>query len=898
MKKSSVLLIFLIGLILLMNVIFVSASFKTIDEEINQLSARLNNPKPVENIVILKKEITYLTSSKKIFNQDIKKIKANDFNYFIMRTPPNVVDEGRLYVNFDQNLQKGNYNKMDVSMEILYSEISEKLGYFKFKEGDRSCIVSNLDPGKTAECTFNSKIIQMDREDIGTIRKMFAKILISVTRNPGNRQDHIFTEIDFNSMYCGNGLLEEGEQCDFGGPNVGSGARAGICDSKCHLIGNNGGGGKGDGGGSGSGGDNGGGDNGGTCQDGIKNQDETGIDIGGVCGNGNPSCSLEIKTLLDFETIRQDTIDGKVCTYNLMEDIDGQKLEQIGSKTEGEKELPFIGIFNGNNHKLSNIEISPKDGDYVGLFGLIGEIGVVKDLTLNSVSLAAPNSKYVGILAGENNGKITNVKVDGGTITGDTYVSGLVGINYGTIDTGKTDVLVKANNPQQRIPENNLPPYVVGALVALNNPNGIIKTSSIINNLDVPCVGVDEGTTDCKIVDSINPSLISSFFDNIKDFFSSFFGTDVASNTGVSGKITLTGVCNVPEGSLCPPGANAPYRGKVDIKDKNNNVINVFNTNVDGSFVFKDAGLITDDYYLEVNPSCSQSVHIDRGKTTTGIIITCIADTANVCEASECGPQLGAPNYLCPDGKTTAGPTGRCLKDDAGNCRWESVSCPQTNNVCEGKPDGTECSEHVGGPMGPDSIGVCQSGVCNPVGSNTGICPTVRPELCTDVQKTVCGITSSTRSNYPNNCYACRDPNVISWIDGVCESAKPLTTGISGTVKYYYTTCAGAISPDRPPCESGYKPYVGKISIVSLVSKTIPGISVNTNADGSFSSYVSFPSGEVLLTIKDLGSGWYLEGDPKPAYLTFSYCKKTVKITEGQITSNIDIMCDTIDRPA
>lgn len=49
---------------------------------------------------------------------------------------------------------------------------------------------------------------------------------------------------------------------------------------------------------------------------------------------------------------------------------------------------------------------------------------------------------------------------------------------------------------------------------------------------------------------------------------------------------------------------------------------------------------------------------------------------AGKCDApGACGPALGMPNYLCSDGKTKAGPTGRCL-DQGGSCGWEVVKCP------------------------------------------------------------------------------------------------------------------------------------------------------------------------------------------------------------------------------
>jgi hypothetical protein len=44
------------------------------------------------------------------------------------------------------------------------------------------------------------------------------------------------------------------------------------------------------------------------------------------------------------------------------------------------------------------------------------------------------------------------------------------------------------------------------------------------------------------------------------------------------------------------------------------------------------------------------------------------------CTKAECGPELGMPNYLCPDGKTVAGP-GPCARTN-GVCGYTIVSCP------------------------------------------------------------------------------------------------------------------------------------------------------------------------------------------------------------------------------
>jgi hypothetical protein len=53
------------------------------------------------------------------------------------------------------------------------------------------------------------------------------------------------------------------------------------------------------------------------------------------------------------------------------------------------------------------------------------------------------------------------------------------------------------------------------------------------------------------------------------------------------------------------------------------------------------------------------------------------------CPAAECGPPLALPNRICPDGKTVAGPTRRCLRQPHGGCGWEIAGCPRP---CERAP--------------------------------------------------------------------------------------------------------------------------------------------------------------------------------------------------------------------
>ena len=101
----------------------------------------------------------------------------------------------------------------------------------------------------------------------------------------------------------------------------------------------------------------------------------------------------------------------------------------------------FTGVFDGQGQTIANLTIAPNDSTThnVGLFGVIGPNGVVRNLNLTNVSVTAnPGDAFqtVGTLAGINQGTVSGViatgGVDGGTVAGVT-MGGLVGSNSGTI---------------------------------------------------------------------------------------------------------------------------------------------------------------------------------------------------------------------------------------------------------------------------------------------------------------------------------------------------------------------------------------------------------------------------------------------------------------------------------
>ncbi len=95
-------------------------------------------------------------------------------------------------------------------------------------------------------------------------------------------------------------------------------------------------------------------------------------------------------------------------------------------------------------------------------------------------------------------------------------------------------------------------------------------------------------------------------------------------------------------------------------------------------------------------------------------VITCpnVSNVSNnkLCPVSACGPALGMPNKLCDDGKTTSGPTGRCLKQADGTCGWEVAKCPEVVNSSGGLCAVSECGPTMGMPNTLCSDGKTTSG--------------------------------------------------------------------------------------------------------------------------------------------------------------------------------------------
>ena len=129
--------------------------------------------------------------------------------------------------------------------------------------------------------------------------------------------------------------------------------------------------------------------------------------------------------------------EGDDCTgkaFKLVDDIDlaGIDFKPIGEKNplRVTEDHPFNGIFDGDVHTISNLQISSSD-DNVGLFGYVGNRGMIKNIRLMAVNISGKD--FVGGFVGFNFGKVQCCALTGSTVNGYETVGGLIGNNFGMI---------------------------------------------------------------------------------------------------------------------------------------------------------------------------------------------------------------------------------------------------------------------------------------------------------------------------------------------------------------------------------------------------------------------------------------------------------------------------------
>ncbi len=182
--------------------------------------------------------------------------------------------------------------------------------------------------------------------------------------------------------------------------------------------------------------------------------------------------TVEINSLEDFlafaEQVRENSYYIQGNTYILNADIDlsGVEFEPMFNKTDAalggcliktDAQIGFNATFDGNGHTISNLKIVYDCSRYemektgwalAGLFGAIGENGVVQNLNIENayITYTSPDDRSpysAGIIAGNCSGSIVNCTVQG-TVDAVANAGGIVGyLSGGSLRSCMTDVNIK-----------------------------------------------------------------------------------------------------------------------------------------------------------------------------------------------------------------------------------------------------------------------------------------------------------------------------------------------------------------------------------------------------------------------------------------------------------------------
>jgi hypothetical protein len=111
----------------------------------------------------------------------------------------------------------------------------------------------------------------------------------------------------------------------------------------------------------------------------------------------------------------------------------------------GSSAARFTGNYNGDGHIISGLYMNRPGMGSLGMWGFIGDGGVVQNVVLADVQVTG-GAQIVGTLAGTNRGTISNSSVTG-VVSGGYRVGGMVGENNpGTVEYCFANVTVLANN--------------------------------------------------------------------------------------------------------------------------------------------------------------------------------------------------------------------------------------------------------------------------------------------------------------------------------------------------------------------------------------------------------------------------------------------------------------------
>jgi hypothetical protein len=386
-------------------------------------------------------------------------------------------------------------------------------------------------------------------------------------------------------------------------------------------------------------------------------------------GSGTAGDPYKIATKADLLALAANTGDYGNC-FILTADVNLQG--QVFTTAIIASGADFNGTFDGNDHKITNFTINGGSNSYLGLFGNTNTFGSVKNLGLENYSVSG--NYYVGGLVGMNYGNISNC-YSTGAVSGSIDVGGLVGCNSNGSISNCYSMGSVSGSPSSSS---------VGGLVGGNSNGGISNCYSTGSVSGYEAVGGLVG-------DNYNGSISNCYSTgSVSCSTGSYVGGLVGYNNGSSiSNCYSTGAVS---------GSNEV--GGLVGGNSNSSISNCYSTgSVSGSYYV--GGLV--GYNGSACSSCfwdtgssGQTVGVGDGSSSVGVSGKTTAEMKTlttftlagwdfttiwaICEGTNYPRliwQIPAGDWVCPDGVN--------FVDFAYfAARWRTTGCNSSNNFCSG----------------------------------------------------------------------------------------------------------------------------------------------------------------------------------------------------------------------
>lgn len=190
------------------------------------------------------------------------------------------------------------------------------------------------------------------------------------------------------------------------------------------------------------------------------------------CNIGNAADFSELAALVNSNDANR-TFDVKLTA-----DVDLSSYVSESWIPIGSEDYPFQGVFDGQNHTISNLKYEKPSKDNVGLFG-VAKVMDAKDVGLVNFNLSGSNNvgALIGRVVSGGSLDLTNVYNSGSEILGDAAVGGLVGrayTNYNIVSCYNTGIVEGIS---------------AGGLIGILSGSGVSGSGYIRNSYNMGAVG-------------------------------------------------------------------------------------------------------------------------------------------------------------------------------------------------------------------------------------------------------------------------------------------------------------------------------------------------------------------------------------------------------------------------